>query len=289
MPTTVIFTTQRRPFVIRGASPLRGREAVQTFINALRGMQAGTGSTLAENFWILPNDAVKQSSLRDSSPSPGFATWQAAVASGVVGVAINGVVYTTTASGGDISTAAALTTSILASTDYLVANYVSATNCYATIFLFGMVAGDSVVIHGQQFFAVSGAPKAPNQFDISSGGAANLAALVNSHPNLYKVVRCRPAATSVRTYLMGYDPKKKFIPSSATVQAYGAGVSPPTPYAEQGSVCIYSLIPGATSSQNTIATAGGGTGQSINFGGPRFAGYGSGGLTGFTGPFGGVR
>lgn len=289
MPTTVIYVNHRRPLPLRGSAPLRGREAAQAFVNGLRGMQSGTGSSLGENFWLFQNDVTPQNGQRRAIPGSGYGIWQPAVASGVVGVKINGVDITVTASGGDTATSTALVTAINSSTAPLVQGYVTATNIVGTHLLSGAVAGAVFDVCGIKFTAVNGSRgMSPSEFDISSGGPANLTAAVNSHPYLYQVVRARAGPTSVRYMLLRpYDGKT--IPAASYLASIGGNAFPPVPFAEFNSVHIVSLIQGAVSSMHTLSTAGAGTGQSILIGSPRFANYGAGSLApGFGDSFGGV-
>jgi len=104
--------------------------------------------------------------------------------SGTVGITINGVGVTVTATS-DTASMTATVAAVNASSNALVQYLVEASNTRGTVALASVVAGTKLQLGQYEFVAVSGTPTNYGQFDISGSNAADAASLVsaiNQHP-----------------------------------------------------------------------------------------------------------
>lgn len=272
MPATLVALRHRRPLdygTAPGSSTInrRGRELFRRYANLVT---AALGASSDNEY-----------ALAYSSADPAYAVAGLAMSggAGTVGVTLNGVAVTATYATSDTNSCGLVAAAINASSNALVAGFVTASNLTATLTLTSTVAGDFVNICGTRFTAVSGTPpqivSGGNlcNFDISGNDAADataLAAAINSAPVVSRYVSALAVSNVVRLFARQYAfsgtatfawPSGPGVPANSIISGSGTIVASAASLAAGAFVGINACMPGI--SGNTITTAASGTGVTV--------------------------
>lgn len=272
MPATLVALRHRRPLdygTAPGSSTInrRGRELFRRYANLVTA--------------ALGANSDNEYALAYSSADPAYAVAGLAMSggAGTVGVTLNGVAVTATYATSDTNSCGLVAAAINASSNALVAGFVTASNLTATLTLTSTVAGDFVNICGTRFTAVSGTPpqivSGGNlcNFDISGNDAADataLAAAINSAPVVSRYVSALAVSNVVRLFARQYAfsgtatfawPSGPGVPANSVISGSGTIVASAASLAAGAFVGINACMPGI--SGNTITTAASGTGVTV--------------------------
>jgi hypothetical protein len=190
-------------------------------------------------------------------PSPAGATALLSTASGTVGVTVNGVGVTVTASGGDAATAGLLVTAVNTSTNALVNGFVRATQTRARLTLSATAAGSYVEIRdvlnntAYRITATAAATGVLGEFSIAGDDTADALALanaINQFPGLNQLVRAEGASAVCQVYFLDNSTARvAFLANGITVTSGGETAA---------AVHVFGLVPGAISNAITFAVTG---------------------------------
>jgi hypothetical protein len=272
MPATLVALRHRRPLdygSAPGSSTItrRGRELFRRYANLVV-------SALGAN-------SDNEYALAYSSADPAFAVGGLAMSggAGTVGVTLNGVATTATYATSDTNSCGLIAAAINASSNALVAGYVTASNLTATLTLTSTVAGDFVNICGTRFTAVSGTPPQSVSggnlctFDVSGNDAADataLAAAINAAPGVSRYVSALVISNVVRLFARQFAfsgtatftwPSGPGVPANSVISGSGTIVANVASLTAAAFVGINACMPGI--SGNTITTVASGTGVTV--------------------------
>lgn len=274
MPMTAVYLRHRRPAdygVTPGTTTIsrRARELFRRYVKVVMGAMSDAD---ADSEYAL---------VYGGSTEPAYANTGLAMASGTgsVGATINGVTVTATWATSDTNSCALVANAINSSTNALVQGFVTANNLTATLTLTGVAAGNSVVVCGTTFTAVTAIPNPVSGYSnglfvrsgVDATDAANLAAAINSAPGLSRFVFAVPVSNVVRlfakqaNYTSGTNtfswPTAPGTPSNAILSGASTIVASGASLAAGAFVGLSCPVPGVMG--NAISVAASGTGVTV--------------------------